>query len=301
MNANKTSEFNQEFGTGRASFMKRQGGLPMIRVETTSSEAEIYLHGAHVTHFQKRGEAPLLWLSKESRFEAGSPIRGGVPIILPWFGAREGAPAHGFARVKDWELKEIGLTADGSVRVHLQLPPSAEAAAFTPFTADYFVTVGDKLELQLVIANNSDDRELMMEECLHSYFAVGDISEIAVAGLKGLKYLDKVGGSVEMTETNEVITVASEVDRVYMDTTGTVEILDRKLRRKISVEKEGSAATVVWNPWIAKSKAMADFGDEEYHEMICVETGNVGKNRLTLAAGKTAVMVARIYSETTNE
>ena len=28
---------------------------------------------------------------------------------------------------------------------------------------------------------------------------------------------------------------------------------------------------MVWNPWIDKSKAMADFGDDEYKEMICAE------------------------------
>src|SRR5579871_4869711 len=107
---------------GRVSFMAGSGGLPKLEIETAWSTAEIYLHGAHVTHFQKNGEPPLLWMSGSSRFEAGSPIRGGVPVILPWFGPRAGAPAHGFARVKDWDLKEIALLADGRVSVHLRLP-----------------------------------------------------------------------------------------------------------------------------------------------------------------------------------
>jgi D-hexose-6-phosphate mutarotase len=68
------------------------------------------------------------------------------------------------------------------------------------------------------------------------------------------------------------------------------------LRRKISVEKSGSAATVLWNPWIAKAKAMADFGDEEYHNMVCVESGNVGSNHVTLAPGKSATLTAKLSS-----
>lgn len=280
--------------TGKTSFVKGQGGLPMVRVETEISSAEIYLHGAHVTYFQKNGEAPLLWMSAQSKFEANSPIRGGVPVILPWFGPKEGAPAHGFARVKEWELKEISVSDDGSMTVHLKLPQCPEMAAFTPFTANYFVTVGRKLELRLVLANTSSDKTLEIEDCLHTYFTVGDIASVKVSGLKGVNYLDKVGGMTERTETNDEITIASEVDRVYMDTTATVKIHDGKLRRTISVEKEGSASTVVWNPWIAKSKAMADFGDEEYHGMICVETGNVGKNKLAIAPGKTETMVARL-------
>jgi D-hexose-6-phosphate mutarotase len=62
------------------------------------------------------------------------------------------------------------------------------------------------------------------------------------------------------------------------------------------VEKLGSDSTVLWNPWIVKSKAMADFGDDEFHQMICVESGNVGKNKLTLAPGKSAIMQVRLSS-----
>jgi D-hexose-6-phosphate mutarotase len=39
------------------------GSLPKILVESAFSRAEIYLHGAHVSHFQKHGEPPLLFMS----------------------------------------------------------------------------------------------------------------------------------------------------------------------------------------------------------------------------------------------
>jgi D-hexose-6-phosphate mutarotase len=32
----------------------------------------------------------------------------------------------------------------------------------------------------------------------------------------------------------------------------------------VEVHKSGFPDAVVWNPWVAKSQAMADFGDEEY-------------------------------------
>lgn len=42
---------------------------------------------------------------------------------------------------------------------------------------------------------------------------------------------------------------------------------------------------VVWNPWIEKSKGMADFGPEEgYKNMVCVEAGSVNAWN-TLEAG----------------
>ena len=77
-----------------------------------------------------------------------------------------------------------------------------------------------------------------------------------------------------------------------------MEILDPRLGRKILVEKQGSASTVVWNPWIAKSRQMPDFGDEEYERMICVESGNVGKNEIKLAPGQSAVLKVKLSSET---
>src|SRR5882757_5214985 len=103
---------------GGVRFIDGAGGLPMLSVTTEWSSAEIYLHGAHVAGFQKRNEPPLLFLSEVSQFAEGKAIRGGIPIILPWFGAREGLPAHGFARTRTWELKAIDSLPDGSVRLH---------------------------------------------------------------------------------------------------------------------------------------------------------------------------------------
>lgn len=283
---------------GTLSLVEGSGDLPMLWVNTPWSAAEIYLQGAHVATFQKENEPAMLFLSEESQFAAGKPIRGGVPVILPWFGPREGDVAHGFARTTTWELAETKQERDGSVRVVLRLPDCPEMVKWPkPFAAEYTVTVGKTLKLALKIENISKERELVLEDCLHTYFEVGDIGSVKISGLRGVKYLDKMAGGAEKTETNEEITVSSEVDRVYMDTKGTVTIQDAKLGRVIRVEKQGSNSTVVWNPWIAKSKAMADFGDEEYQRMVCVESGNVAKNKLTLKPGEASSLQVTLSSE----
>ena len=283
---------------GRVTFLDGQGELPMLEISTAWSTAEIYLHGAHTTQFRKKDEPPLLFVSHCSRFAGGQPIRGGIPVIFPWFGAREGLGQHGFARIQPWELKEFAPAPDGSVSVRLRLPDCPEASAFPAFTADYVVTVNQSLTLQLIIRNQSKDTEFTFEDCLHIYFDVGDVTAISISGLKGLSYLDKVAGFVEKTETSDALRIASEVDRVYLNATGTVEILDPRLGRKILVEKQGSASTVVWNPWIAKSHQMSDFGDEEYERMICVESGNVASNSITLPPGGSSTLTVKLSSET---
>jgi len=281
---------------GRVSFLEGQGDLSVINVNTEWSTAEIFLHGGHVAQFQKRNEPPLLFLSQFSRYDQGHSIRGGIPIILPWFGARDGQPSHGYARIKDWDLKEICSSVNGGTSLRFQLPDYPEAGSPMPFSADYLVTVSDTLELQLVVTNKSSEENLVFENCLHTYFAVGDIAAVTIAGLKGAVYEDKVEDFAQKTEADDVIRVGSEVDRVYLDTTAPVEILDPSLGRKIRVEKDGSASTVVWNPWIAKARQMPDFGNDEYLQMVCVESGNVARNKLILPPGKTSVLTVRLSS-----
>lgn len=270
-----------------------RGGLPMVQIQTPWSAAEIYLQGASVTHFQLHGEPPLLFLSEQSRFEKDAPIRGGIPIIFPWFGKPEGrATQHGFARVRAWELVDVKKQADGSVVAHLSFPVSAELLSIP---LDYYVTVGKSLTAELVVTNYSD-RAFQFESCLHTYFTVGDIHQVSVTGLHGVEYLDSLEGRVRKQELADSIRFAGEVDRIYVNSPQPVEIHDAALRRIIRVEKEGSASTVVWNPWIVKARAMADFGDNEYQRMVCVESGNVAENAVTLAIGQEARLTVNLSS-----
>ena len=87
---------------GQVEIINGNGGLPQVKIKTPWSAAEIYLHGAHVAHFQKNGGPPLIFMSRKSYFAPDQPIRGGVPICFPWFGNRDGEPSHGFARITAW-------------------------------------------------------------------------------------------------------------------------------------------------------------------------------------------------------
>jgi D-hexose-6-phosphate mutarotase len=275
---------------GRVTVLEGNGEMPKIEVTTDWSSAEVYLHGAHVTDFQKKGEPPLLFTSQFSRFADGQAIRGGIPVIFPWFGAREGGGAHGFARSAEWELHEATTVPDGGVSLRFGFPGCAESAVWPSFAANYVVTVTDTLTLELIVTNSSGNQDLAFENCLHTYFSITDINNVSLTGLKGVSYYDKVDHFVQKTDNADAIRIASEEDRIYFDTTGAVEILDPGLKRKIRIDKSGSASTVVWNPWIFKSQQMSDFGNDEYKQMVCVESGNVAKNKVTLPPGKSSVL-----------
>lgn len=281
---------------GRVALLEGSGELPRIEVTTPQSSAEVYLHGAHVTGFQKKGQPPLLFVSQFSRFAPHQAIRGGVPIIFPWFGAREGLSAHGFARVANWELIETVTLPNGGVALRFSLPEVSEAATWPPFAAYFVVTVTDCLTMELVVVNASGEHPFNFENCLHTYFAVGDINTVSVTGLKGVAFQDKVENFAQKVESQDAIKIGSEVDRVYLDTKSAVEIHDPTLRRVVKIEKSGSDSTVLWNPWIAKSQQMPDFGTDEFKRMLCIESGNVGKNRVNLPPGETSVLKVVIDS-----
>ena len=66
---NAVDELERRFGIpGTVRFEADQNGLIRAIVETPHAEATLYLHGAHVTHYQPRGGRPVLFTSRESRF-----------------------------------------------------------------------------------------------------------------------------------------------------------------------------------------------------------------------------------------
>jgi D-hexose-6-phosphate mutarotase len=183
------------------------------------------------------------------------------------------------------------------VSVRLSLPDCPEASSFPPFSADYIITVSESLTLELVVKNKSKDEPMVFENCLHSYFEVGDITAVSVTGLKGATYLDKVANFSQKTEAADALRISSEVDRIFLNTAETVEIHDPRLARKTRIEKQGSQSTVVWNPWIARAQQMPDFGNDEYQRMLCVESGNVASNELTLRPGETSTLKVKLSTE----
>ena len=281
-----------------ASVRVHGGSLPRMTVENTAGTAEIYFQGAHVTAWHPAGSRdPVLWMSRRAMLEPGKPIRGGVPICFPWFGAHPAhasAPAHGFARVREWRLVGAEDDASGGVTLTMELT-GADLSPHWPhsFRARHRITMGSALRLELDV-HNPGDEPFTFEEALHSYFAVGEIRDASVEGLEDVEYVDKVGGLRRTRQGREPIRFTGETDRIYVDTRATCVVHDPRGRRRVAISKTGSDDTVVWNPWIAKARAMPDFEDDEWPGMVCVETANVGGGARTLAPGGSHTMTAVI-------
>jgi glucose-6-phosphate 1-epimerase len=275
------------------------GQLPCLRVSTPLATAQLYLHGAHLAAWQPAGASPVLWVSRDSAFAPDKPIRGGVPICFPWFAAHatdKTAPGHGFARIRPWTLVDAREQPGGGVSLTLTLEDDAGTRASVwphRFRATFTADIGRTLTMTLAVENR-DAAAITFEEALHTYFAVQDIREVGIAGLEQVEYLDKVQQMARKRQPAEPIRFTGETDRIFLATRGACTIHDPGKRRRITIAKTGSDTTVVWNPWIDKAKAMPDFGDLEWPEMVCVETCNVNVHAVTLAPGARHEMSATI-------
>ena len=285
---------------GAARFEPGNGGLTRLVLTAPAGEAHVHLYGAHVTHYQPRDQRPVLFLSEKSYFTHGRPIRGGVPIIFPWFGPRASdpqAPMHGFARIREWDVDSIANRGE-TVTATLSLSSSDETHALWPhdFRLRYIITVGPELDLTLELTNPLAD-SLTFEQALHTYFAVADVRQVRGSGLSGAAYLDKNRDMQKLIDSDDQLAVTESTDRVYLATKAKCTINDPAGGRRITVDKEGSDTTVVWNPWSNPAKPFPDLSPEEWERFICVETCNVKDYAVTLAAEAIHTMRAIIRAE----
>jgi len=177
------------------------------------------------------------------------------------------------------------------VTLQFALPEIPGREAWKNLRTEFVVTVSDTLTMELIAANDGCDDSLEIENCLHTYFHVGDIGAVSIDGLRGAHYLDNAaGGNGELKiQTESPLRVAKETNRLYLDTTSAVEIHDENLGRVIRVVKSGSHSTVVWNPWTTQ-KLPDDFDPAEHKHMVCVESGNMKQNKIALAPGKSSAL-----------
>jgi glucose-6-phosphate 1-epimerase len=204
---------------------------------------------------------------------------------------------HGFARLADWRMESAAEAADGSVMLALGLDAGKATHPAWPYKYElrYRITVGSTLELALHV-KNAAAQTITFEEALHTYLAVSDVRQVVIGGLAGTQYLDKTDGARRKPQGTEPIRITGETDHVYLNTKTACVVDDPAGGRRLVVEKNGSDVTVVWNPWIAKARAMPDFGDDEWPQMLCIETGNAADHAVTLPPGHTHEMRATIRS-----
>jgi len=249
-----------------------QSGLKYIEITNDLACGKIAIQGAHLFHFARNGEEPILWLSETSDMEHGKHIRGGVPICWPSFGmSNPELPQHGFARNRMWDLVNIIEIDANTTQVIMELNDSKKSRREWEykFNLQITITISDELKMELK-TTNLDTQKFKFTQALHTYFNISDISNISISGLEDKLFLDTL--SDEKKLQNDEITFNSEVDSVYQEVDKEIVLKDKN--RYIKINNTGSSSVVVWNPWIEKTKRMSGMSDESYKEFVCIESAN---------------------------
>lgn len=255
-------------------YKEYENGFKYIEVSNTSATAKIALQGAHLFYYERRGEDPLIWLSRESYFKKGKAIRGGVPICWPWFGENKNDPSlpqHGFVRDSLWELVKTDEPTKNSTTLVFRIKDSDKSFKLWPFRfeLELEITISHKLSISLT-TKNLDEKDMEITQALHTYLCVSDISDVRIKGLDETSYFDKLSSEFK-TQFGDII-IDCECDRVYQNPKDDIILCDKK--RIVTLSSKGSSSVVVWNPWVEKSAAMSGMEKEGYRGMVCIENAN---------------------------
>ena len=276
-------------------------GYPVLEITHPAVKARIALCGAHLLEWTPAGHDPVLYLSPLALYEEGKPIRGGVPLCWPWFGAHPGDPAlpsHGLVRTRFWQQGPVTTDETGvTLKFTLTDDPESRRCWDHPFHLELEIRLGATLQLSLYMTNPGPSA-VNLTSALHTYLTIGDIRQIRITGLDGAPYLDTAGSRAVHQQSGDIM-FDREVDRLYA-TRGAVAVHDPVLQRIITVRSGGSGCSVVWNPWIAKAARLTDLPDEDYQRFVCVETANAWEDVITLAPGATHTLTTCLELQRTS-
>ncbi len=276
-------ELQKKFGMDGVKFVQLNADVVLVKLQNAKGRAAVSLYGAHVVEFQPANEKPVIFTSSQAVFTPGKAIRGGIPVCAPWFGksAEAGIPAHGYARISNWQVVEVAAEKLVMSLNHADLP--------TPYNdmmldMEVEIKVSDKLEVSLKTVN-AGMRDFKFSGALHTYFSVDELLKTQVGGFENVTYLNAL--TKESAVQHGLVTASGEIDRIYADGGVTAVIHDNGNKRQIVVAKCGSASGVIWNPGPENAAKMSDFGNEEWHKMLCVEAANALADARVIKPGET--------------
>ncbi|KAH7930980.1 galactose mutarotase-like protein [Leucogyrophana mollusca] len=259
------------------------------------SSTEVLLYGATVISW-KAGTKPRpepmerLFVSSKAALDGSKPVRGGIPVVFPCFGApihpeHSRLGQHGFARSEVWTFERIVMDNDAGVSVRLTLEPTPRITAKydRPFHLAFVVTLAEhQLSTDLHVTNTSTSTafppdNLEFQALFHNYIRAPS-KDVLVFPLQHLQYYDKTEATEEgrtkaKVETRAGVDVRKFTDSVYEDAPQKYEATWPGGGIDINVKKLKDL--VVWNPREEAGAKIADMEEGGWDKYICVEPGYV--------------------------
>jgi glucose-6-phosphate 1-epimerase len=236
---------------------------------------KICSQGAHLCSWIPAGGAEQLFMSKSTAWQAGTAIRGGVPVIFPQFAGMGSLPKHGFARTAEWQLAAHGISSSGAAQAVYQLRENIARLTIWPYVFLAELTIrlaANHLHISLEITNTGDTA-FSFTSALHTYLAVDDIRQVQLHGLQGRHYRDSLQNGADALENAPFLQFDGEIDRIY----GAVPSLLRvqQPHQQLEIRQHGFKDAVVWNPGATGAVKLADLEPGGEQKMLCVEAASI--------------------------
>ncbi|KAK7694649.1 hypothetical protein QCA50_001836 [Cerrena zonata] len=263
---------------------------------------EILLYGATVISW--KAPSPLdpkpierLFVSSKAALDGSKPVRGGIPVVFPCFGApthpeHVKLSQHGFARNSVWTFGGILLDNDAGVSIRLTLGPTPAITETydRPFDLAFVVTLSEhQLSTNLHVKNTalSTTGPLEFQALFHNYIRA-PANEVAITPLHNVTYYDKTESTDELRaqakiETRASVDVKKFTDSVYENAPG--KYLIDSLLGKIEVKTQNFPNVVIWNPQAEAGAKIGDMEEGGWEKYVCVEPGHV-RGFVSLPAGE---------------
>jgi glucose-6-phosphate 1-epimerase len=259
--------------------------IPVTSIRFASPDgaaAEMHWNGAHITSWRPaRANRERLFLSRRSQRGEGVSIRGGIPVIFPQFASEGPLPKHGFARTSRWELRE--QSEAGVITFELRDTEATRAIWPASFLAIVTARIGGRELATTLTVENTGDAPFHFTAALHTYLRVDDIAQVAITGLHGARYRVSSAPTELRVDTDEVLRITGEVDRVYVNAPPRVTV--RESAYELHVDSTNFPDVVVWNPGATKAAAFTDMEPGGERHMLCIEAGAI-QEPVNLAPGQ---------------
>lgn len=304
-----------------------------VKVEINTSESEIEiigksfnatiaLKGANLYSWKVgQLERPLLYTSPSAEQYPNRPLRGGIPVVGPWFAAYSALPqrpvfpsdvapmAHGFLRECNWEVVETKTVDAGkSQQVTLGLTVSQWQQQLTQLhprlAAHLSLLPSFDVSLQYLISATSLSSKLtyhayetgIFEAALHTYLQVENICNYELVGLSEQPYLDATipdpHGMYGFTAKQQQgdIRFGKMVDRIYESPSKPLYLKpihgDSVDLPVIEIDNDDATQVVVWNIGPEAVTNLVDMPAEDWQKYICVEAACIRQGAVCLQAGE---------------
>jgi glucose-6-phosphate 1-epimerase len=238
----------------------------------------------------------VLWTASAPEYDAGKPVRGGVPVVFPWFGdhkSNPSLPAHGFARSQIWRCVDLQPT-----QLTLQLEDSKATRAIWnhAFLAKLTISVGETLRIAMSVTNRGPT-PFTFEQALHTYFASGDIADATIHGLEQVPFTEHAKDPQGSWDPNSPLQFRAETDRVFQDVPAQIRLHAATLNRNVILATENAHSAIVWNPWPKKTARLSQMQADDWKSFCCIESANVAEHSVHLEPGATHQMSLELKVE----